>query len=53
MEQLSLLAGVREGCRLKKSLYELKQSPSVWFGRFAFVVWDFNLFRSQKDHSVF
>ena len=33
-------------CRLKKSLYELKQSPKAWFGRFVSVVRDF-------DHSVF
>nr|GEV85925.1 hypothetical protein [Tanacetum cinerariifolium] len=28
----------REACRLKKSLYELKQSPRAWFGRFTLVM---------------
>jgi len=40
-------------CRLKKSLYKLKQSLKVWFGQFAFVVQDFCLSRFQKDHFVF
>ena len=40
-------------CRLKKFFYELKQSPRACFGRFAFIVRDFDLSRSQKDHSVF
>ena len=40
-------------CKLKKTLYELKQSPRVWFGQFASVVQKFDLSRSQKDHPVF
>ena len=40
-------------CRLKKSLYALKQSPRAWFGRFALVIQEFRLCRSEKDHSVF
>ncbi|GAB2281423.1 Belongs to the helicase [Dionaea muscipula] len=40
-------------CRLKKSLNGLKQSLGAWFGRFSFVISDFGLRRSAKDHSVF
>ena len=29
-------------CRLKKSLYELKQSPRAWFGQFASVIRSFS-----------
>ena len=55
MEQLSGFVAKRESgkvCMLKKSLYELKQSPRAWFGRFAYVR-DFGLSHSQKDHFVF
>ncbi|KAK9063841.1 hypothetical protein SSX86_017713 [Deinandra increscens subsp. villosa] len=40
-------------CRLKKSLYGLKQSPRAWFGKFNKVVTEFGLRRSSYDHSVF
>ncbi|KAJ7963920.1 Retrovirus-related Pol polyprotein from transposon TNT 1-94 [Quillaja saponaria] len=40
-------------CRLKKSLYGLKQSPRAWFGRFSEVVLSFGLQRCTVDHSVF
>ncbi|KAJ9548762.1 hypothetical protein OSB04_021305 [Centaurea solstitialis] len=40
-------------CRLRKSLYGLKQSPRAWFGRFNAVVTEFGLRRSSYDHSVF
>ncbi|KAJ9544458.1 hypothetical protein OSB04_024165 [Centaurea solstitialis] len=40
-------------CRLRKSLYGLKQSPRDWFGRFNAVVTEFGLRRSSFDHSVF
>jgi len=39
--------------RLKKSLYDLKQSPRTWFGCFASVIQEFGLCRAEKDHSVF
>ena len=42
----------RKLCKLKMSLYSLKQSPRAWFERFAFVQ-AFGLSRSQKDQSVF
>nr|CAN63185.1 hypothetical protein VITISV_000411 [Vitis vinifera] len=38
-------------CRLRSSLYGLKQSPRAWFGRFSSVVQEFGMFRSTSDHS--
>ena len=40
-------------CRLRRSLYGLKQSPRAWFGRFSFVVQEFGMTRSTSGHSVF
>ncbi|RVW99739.1 Retrovirus-related Pol polyprotein from transposon TNT 1-94 [Vitis vinifera] len=40
-------------CRLRRSLYGLKQSPRAWFSRFSSVVQEFGMFRSTADHSVF
>ena len=40
-------------CRLRKSLYSLKQSPCAWFGRFNDVVIEFGLRRCGVDHSAF
>ena len=40
-------------CRLRRSLYGLKQSPRAWFGRFSSVVQEFGMLRSTTDHSVF
>ncbi|RVW55201.1 Retrovirus-related Pol polyprotein from transposon RE2 [Vitis vinifera] len=40
-------------CRLRRSLYGLKQSPRAWFSRFSSVVQEFGMFRSTTDHSVF
>ncbi|RVX23215.1 Retrovirus-related Pol polyprotein from transposon RE1 [Vitis vinifera] len=40
-------------CKLRHSLYDLKQSPRVWFSRFSSVVQEFGMFRSTADHSVF
>ncbi|WVY93382.1 hypothetical protein V8G54_032470 [Vigna mungo] len=40
-------------CRLRKSLYGLKQSPRAWFGKFSGVVQQFGMTRSEADHSVF
>ena len=40
-------------CRLRKSLYGLKQSPRTWFGKFSSVVKEFGMTRSEADHSVF
>ena len=40
-------------CRLRRSLYGLKQSPGAWFGRFSSVVQEFDMTRSTSNHSVF
>ena len=40
-------------CRLRRSLYGLKQSPRTWFGRFSFVVQEFGMLCSTADYSVF
>ena len=40
-------------CRLRRSLYGLKQSPRAWFGRFISVVQEFGMLCSTTDHSVF
>ena len=56
MEQL--LGFVAQGdsslvCRLHRSLYDLKQSPRAWFGRFSSVVQKFGMAQSTLDHFVF
>ncbi|KAJ9685291.1 hypothetical protein PVL29_017351 [Vitis rotundifolia] len=40
-------------CCLKKALYELKQSPRAWFGKFSKEIQAFGMNKSKKDHSVF
>ncbi|KAL9264921.1 Retrovirus-related Pol polyprotein from transposon RE2-like protein [Drosera capensis] len=40
-------------CCLKRSLYGLKQSPRVWFGRLSQTLSQFGMTRSAGDHSVF
>ena len=40
-------------CRLWKSLYDLKQSPHAWFGKFSQAVEEFGMQKSKFDHSVF
>ena len=40
-------------CRLRKSLYGLKQSPRVWFGKFSQAIEEFGMQKSKSDHSVF
>ncbi|XP_070031131.1 uncharacterized mitochondrial protein AtMg00810-like [Nicotiana tomentosiformis] len=40
-------------CRLRRSLYGLKQSPRAWFGRFRIVVQQFGMTRTEANHSVF
>lgn len=40
-------------CRLRRSLYGLKQFPRAWFARFCTVVQQFGLVHSEADHLVF
>ena len=40
-------------CRLRRSLYGLKQSPRAWFVRFSSVVQEFGMLRNTADHSFF
>ena len=44
---------IRKVCRLRKSLYGLKQSPRAWFGKFNHAIEKFGLQKSKSDHSVF
>lgn len=43
----------KEVCKLKKALYKLKQSPRVWFGRFAKVMISMEYRQSKGDHTLF
>ena len=40
-------------CRLKKTLYGLKQSPRAFFGRFTKVMIELGYQQSQGDHTLF
>nr|GFC87053.1 putative reverse transcriptase, RNA-dependent DNA polymerase [Tanacetum cinerariifolium] len=42
-----------EACRLKKSLYGLKQSPRAWFGRFTLAMKRYGFKQSNSDHTLF
>ncbi|OIT00613.1 phosphoglucomutase, cytoplasmic [Nicotiana attenuata] len=52
---LSMVVGESRGlvCRLRRSLYGLKQSSRAWFGKFNTVIQEFGMTRSEADHSVF
>jgi hypothetical protein len=45
--------GAGKVCRLKKSLYGLKQSPRAWFERFGKAVTSYGFLQSQGDHTIF
>lgn len=40
-------------CKLRKSLYGLKQSPRAWYERFTKAVKGYGYFQSQADHTMF
>ncbi|KAH9766022.1 hypothetical protein KPL70_002047 [Citrus sinensis] len=40
-------------CKLKKSLYGLKQSPRAWFGKFTKAMVHFGYNQSNSDHTLF
>ena len=40
-------------CKLKKSLYGLKQSLRAWFGRFTKSIKSFGYHQSNLDHTLF
>ena len=40
-------------CKLKKSLYGLKQSPRAWFDRFNKTVKKYGYSQCQADHTLF
>ncbi|CAL2255207.1 unnamed protein product [Prunus armeniaca] len=40
-------------CKLRKSLYGLKQSPRAWVGRFAASMKKFGYVQSNSDHTLF
>ena len=42
-----------EGCRLKRALYGLKQSPRAWFGRFTTAMRKFRYNQSNSEHTLF
>ena len=44
---------IEKVCRIRKSLYGLKQSPSAWFGKFNQAVEEFGMQKSKSNHSVF
>ncbi|GJS08316.1 putative ribonuclease H-like domain-containing protein [Tanacetum coccineum] len=43
----------KEVCKLKKSLYGLKQSPRAWFGRFTLAMKKYGYKQSNSDHTLF
>lgn len=45
--------GDGEVCRLKKTLYGLKQSPRAWFGIFTDAMKKFEYRQSNADHTLF
>jgi len=55
MEQPSgyVAQGETKVCRLRKAIYELKQSPRAWFKKFSLTISGIGFRRCHSDHSVF
>ncbi|CAN1766567.1 Retrovirus-related Pol polyprotein from transposon TNT 1-94 [Linum perenne] len=45
--------GMGKVCKLKRSLYGLKQSPRAWFDRFWKAIKKYGFCQSQADHTLF
>lgn len=45
--------GNGEVCKLKKTLYGLKQSPKAWFGRFTEAMKKYDYRQSNADYTLF
>ncbi|RVX13979.1 Retrovirus-related Pol polyprotein from transposon TNT 1-94 [Vitis vinifera] len=50
---LEMTSNFNKVCRLRKSLYGLKQSPKAWFERFTKVVKGYGFIQCQSDHTLF
>jgi len=50
---ISEYKGSTQVCKLRKALYDLKQSPRAWFGRFTQVMKKFGYTQSNSDHTLF
>ena len=50
---LETISNFNKVCRLRKSLYGLKQSPRAWFERFTKVVKGYGFVQCQSDHTLF
>lgn len=40
-------------CKLRCTLYSLKQSPNAWFGRLSLVMRKYGFQQSNSDHTLF
>jgi len=50
---LETSSNINRVCRLKKSLYGLKQSPRAWFDRFTKTVAQYGYSQCQANHTLF
>ena len=46
-------ATIGKVCKLKKTIYGLKQSPRVWFGKFQRAIVEFGYKQSNSDSTMF